>query len=331
MKITQIYNELRGKSSEYAFNTILVPNFHGVYLGVSSSGRPCLFIDSGEDKLQEPSMKTSHITLGLGVDYTVSVSGCTPRVMQLDSLLCESDEELDERTFISLVDGFLNTIGKGEIKRANLITFFLSVSKLFSITQAKDLESERQGLWGELFFMAKVKGFGFWFPFWHSEPTRKFDFSGGTKRLEVKTSIGNERVHQFAHRQVYSFGGEEIALTSILLRKEDSGLSLRKLIDSARDVISTEEELIKLARSERIAGMDNGELGPCFDDIEAENSLALFWAKEIPHFTMAEPSGVSQTHYRIDLTNAPCISQTEFEEWLSMWPKTVEHLERTIY
>ena len=152
MKITQIYNELRGKSSEYAFNTILVPNFHGVYLGVSSSGRPSLFIDTGEDKLQEPSMKTSHITLGLGVDYTVSVSGCAPQVMRLDSMLCESDEELDERTFLSLVDGFLNTIGKGEIKRENLITFFLSVSKLFSITQAKDLESWRQGLWGELFF-----------------------------------------------------------------------------------------------------------------------------------------------------------------------------------
>jgi hypothetical protein len=251
--------------------------------------------------------------------------------MRLDSLLCESDEELDKRTFLSLVDGFLNTIGKSEIERTSLIAFFLSVSKLFSISQAKDVEYERQGLWGELFFMAKVKGFSFWFPFWHSEPTRKFDFSGGTKRLEVKTSVGNERIHQFAHRQVYPFGEEEIALASILLRREDSGLSLRKLIDSARDVISTGKELIKLARSERIAGMDNSELGPCFDETEAEKSLALFWAREVPHFTMAEPSGVSQTHYRIDLSNATSIGQTEFEEWLSKWPETLRNLESAIH
>lgn len=320
MRIVELYNELKNNSSPHAFNTILVPNFQGVYIGASSSGRPCLFIDSGEQKLQEPSMKTSHITLSLGVDYEVSLSGCAPKVMRLDSLLCESDEKLDERTFLSLVDGFLNTIGKGKIRRTNLITFFLSVSKLFSISPAKDLESERQGLWGELFFMSKIRGFNFWFPFWHSEPTRKFDFSGETKRLEIKTSIGNERVHHFSHRQVYSFGEEEIALASILLRREDSGLCLRELIDSARGAVSNEEELIKLTRSERVAGMDtDNNSGPCFDETEAEKSLAIFWAKDTPHFTMAEPSGVSQTHYRIDLSNSLPVSKNDFEVWLSKW------------
>ncbi len=320
MTITELYNRLNDGRFENTFKAVSVPRFSGVYIGVSSSGQPCLFVEPKGEKFRGPSMKTSRVTLGIGRNYTISLSGSSPRIETLDSLICDSDEEVDKRTFISLIEGLLNDPAEGDIKRANLTAFFLSVSRLFSIPPAKDLGAEQQGLWGELFFMSRIKGFRFWFPFWHSEPTRKFDFSAPNLRLEVKTAEGNERIHQFSHRQVYPYGGEEIGLASILLRKEDTGLSLRKLIDSARDAISEEGQVIKLAKAERVSGMENSdEQGPSFDETEAERSLALFWAQDAPHFNMAEPEGVSQTHYRIDLSTAPAIPKEDLIEWLSKW------------
>ncbi len=320
MTITELYNGLKGSEFEHAFKVVSVPRFSGVYIGVSSTGQPCLFVESKGERFNGPSMKTSRVTLGIGRDYKISLPDSSPRTKTFDSLICESDEEVDRRTFISLIDGLLNDPTENYIKRADLTSFFLSVSRLFSIPPAKDLGAERQGLWGELFFMSRIRGFKFWFPFWHSEPTRKFDFSASNLRLEVKTAVSDERIHQFSHRQVYPYEGEEIGLASILLRKEDTGLSLRKLIDSAKESISEEEHVIKLAKAERVSGMENNdELGPFFDETEAERSLALFWARDAPHFNMAEPAGVSQTHYRIDLSTAPAIPLEDLINWLSKW------------
>ncbi len=320
MNIEDLFSQLKGDNFEHTFKVVPISGFLGSYIGVNTSGWPSLFVDCSLDKSLGPSMRTTHISLQLGNEYKISISGMPPIIEKLDLLICESNVDIDVHTFLSLIGGFLGFIHDNKIKRSDLLTFFLSVSKLFSINPSNDVITERQGLWGELFFMSQVKGFKFWLPYWHSEPSRKFDFSSSDKRVEVKTTTGSERIHQFSHRQVYSFEGEEIIVASIMLRYEDSGISLRDLLNIAKNNINSESDLVKLVKAERISKMESqDELGPIFDALEAERSLSLFWANKIPHFGEPEPSGVSKTHYQIDLSTTPCINIPDLDDWLSKW------------
>jgi hypothetical protein len=318
MSILELYLRLKNRQIEHNFEVTPIDVFPGTYLGINSDGWPAFFSDPSPNMSRGPLMRTSHVTLGLGIDYVISILGQSPLTVRLDSLVCESNEDLDRHVFLSLLEGFLGFLQERKIKRSELVDFFLSVSRLFSITPANDFREERQGLWGELFFMSRVKGFKFWLPYWHSDPSRTFDFTNNNKRIEVKTSVRSERIHHFSHRQLYSFGEEEIVIASIMLRKEEAGVSLKTLIDLARGEVSNESQLIKLARAVRMSRMeDSNEEGPLFDETEAEKSLAFFWAKDSPHFGMPEPAGVTQTHYRVDLSTAPTIELADIEVWLT--------------
>jgi hypothetical protein len=198
--------------------------------------------------------------------------------------------------------------------------FFRALVRLFAIPAARDLGSERQGLWGELFTMRSLLGYAFWAPYWHTEPNRRFDFSANGKRVEVKTTSGGPRVHHFAHRQAFALAGEKIVIASLIVSPDDVGLTLRDLVEECRQAIAGTPEFLRLERVVRRAGMDDpAEIGPAFDTAGALASLAWFDSVEIPHFQVPEPPGVSDTRYRVDLSTAPRLELDYISTWLGQW------------
>ncbi len=168
--------------------------------------------------------------------------------------------------------------------------------------------------------MSRVRGFRFWAPFWHSEVTRHFDFSCGRNRVEVKITTRQERMHHFSHRQIYAIEGEEIVVASIVAAEDDSGLSLRKLIDDRRRALLGTPDYLKLEKAVHQAGMESStETGPVIGAAEAEENLGWFRSVDIPHFRVPEPAGVTETRYRVDRSSAPRVTAVEFDEWLRLW------------
>ena len=223
------------------------------------------------------------------------------------------------RTFLLLVEAFLTRQEAG-VDRHALTSFFRSMDRLFAVTPAKDLQAERRGLWGELFMMSRVKGFRFWSPFWHSEVTRRFDFSCGRNRIEVKMTTRPERMHHFSHRQIYAIEGDVIIIASIVAAEDDSGLSLRELIDDCRSALLGMPDYLKLEKAVRQACMESStEFGPVIDAAEAEENLAWFRSIDIPHFRVPEPTGVTETRYKVDLSTAQRVTAMELDEWLRPW------------
>lgn len=319
MSLDELYKQLRGAPSGHAFTVISVPNYENVYLGIDKANRPSMFIRTGQRSAETP-LRTTHVSLQLGGTYKIAPVGETSREERLDALRCEASSASDAETFLLLVAAFLARYEDEEIDRDRLVAFFGSMIRLFSMAPAHDLEQERQGLWGELFLMRTVEGFKFWIPFWHDETNRKFDFSVPSKYVEVKTTIGTERIHHFSHRQIYALYGEEIMIASLLLRKEEAGVSLRTLVQQAREAISGTEHYLKLELAVRRAGMEAfDEQGPIYDATEARQNLAWYRSVDAPHFQMPEPLGVSQTNYRVDLSTAPRVREEVMSNWLSKW------------
>lgn len=319
MSVNEIYRRLKNNPSGHVYTVASIPGRDNVYLGSDTAGHPCLFVTASE-RMSDPPLRTAQVSLQLSQEYNIALDEGQARRQSLHAMFCESLDKTDLESFLTLIEAFLARYQGKQIEGEHLSLFFRSMVKLFSVTQARDLQAERQGLWGELFMMRQTRGFRFWAPFWHSEVTRLFDFSNGQKMVEVKTVVGQLRIHHFSHRQIYAVGGEEIVISSLLLREEDAGLSLRVLIDECRESLLGTSAFLKLERAVRQAGMEDSDVvGPKFDAAQAETLMYWFRSTDAPHFRMAEPPGVSETRYKVDLSTAPVLPHNEFEQWIDTW------------
>ena len=318
MTISALLADLRINPSGHAYTARAVPGWTDVYLGVSISGQPCLFV-TADGQSSDPPLRTAKVALRLSQEFNLDVGSGASRHL-LHSLSCESSQRVDVETFVTLVEALLARYQGTSIEGADLTAFFRSLVRLFSVPAVRDLAAERQGLWGELFVMRQLRGFGFWAPRWHSEVTRAFDFSAATRRVEVKTTAGAQRVHQFSHRQIRALPGEEIVIASVLLREDDAGVSLQTLIGDARNALLGTPDFLKLETAVRRAGMEDSAIsGPAYDLGAARGLLAWFRADEAPQFRMPEPPGVSETRYKVDLSTAPQLAEGELHMWLDQF------------
>ncbi len=319
MSLEELLSELRGRPSGHAFTVVPVPESQGVLLGIDVNSHPVLFVRA-EASAVEPPLRTNKVSLHVGKSYSLAYLGESPRVELLHALQCETSDSGDVETFLLLAEAFLVRHDAYGVDRQAMTSFFRSMVRLFAITPAKDLQAERLGLWGELFVMSRVRGFRFWAPFWHSEVSRRFDFSCGHNRVEVKITTRPERTHHFSHRQVYALESDEIMVASIVASEDDSGLSLRHLIDKCRSALRGTPDYFKLEKAVRQAGMEfSSEIGPVIGATEAEQGLAWFRSVDIPHFRVPEPPGVTETRYRVDLSTAPRVTSTDLDQWLTLW------------
>ena len=319
MSLATLLSELRDRPSGHAFTVAPILGRKAFLLGVDTTGHPVLFVQA-EAGAVEPPLCTNKVSLHIGQSYSLAGMDDTPRTELLHALRCETSDITDVETFLLLVEAFLARQEAGGIDRQGLTSFFRSMVRLFAVTPAKDLQAERLGLWGELFMMSRVRGFGFWAPFWHSEATRRFDFTSGRNRVEMKITTRPERIHHFSHRQIYAIEGEEIVIASIIAAQDDSGLSLRQLIQDCRSALLGTPDYLKLEKAVRQAGMESSsETGPAIGAVEAEESLAWFRSVNIPHFRVPEPAGVTETRYKVDLSTAPRVTAIEQDDWFSSW------------
>ena len=319
MSLAELLSELRDRPSGHAFTVAPVPGNESVLLGIATTGHPVLFV-LAEAGAVEPPLRTNKVSLHIGQSYSLAGMEDSPRAELLHALHCETSDSADVETFLLLAEAFLARLEAGGLDRHALTSFFRSMVRLFEVTPAKDLQAERRGLWGELFMMSRLRGFRFWAPFWHSEVTRRFDFSSGRNRIEVKITTRPERMHHFSHRQIYAIEGEETVVASIVATEDDSGLSLRQLIEDCRGALLGTPDYLKLEKAVRRAGMESStEPGPVIGAAEAEESLAWFRSRDVPHFRVPEPPGVTETRYTVDLSTAPRLTTVELDEWLRPW------------
>jgi hypothetical protein len=317
--LPQLLEHLKERPTGHSFTAAPIEEREGIYLALDQSAHPCIFLRAAE-RLAGAPIRTSGLLFLPNEEYVLTFENGPAARGRYHLLACLSSQGSEVESFLVLVQAFLlqpATASRDE----GMARLFQSLVRLFAVPPARDLRAERQGLWGELFLMSRVRGFEFWAPYWHSEPTRVFDFLGDSRRVEVKTALGPERVHHFSHKQVYGKAGEEILIASLLLEEDKNGLSLSDLIADCRERLRESPHCLKVERAARQAGMvGTVNMGPSYNPISAERSLAWFKANDIPHFRLPEPVGVSETRYKAELSNAPPLSPMELDAWLSDWP-----------
>ena len=319
LSVRSLLTTLNKRPTGHVYTAARIDGWNNVYLAVDGAGHPYLMVET-EDFLGAPMLRAAKVSFKPSQVLTVTVDGITSTGRIFHTLVCESSDQSDVTYFLILIEAFIASRSGEAISGNDLATFFRHMVRLFAAKPTGDLESRRQGLWGELFVMRKVRGYRFWAHCWHGAVTGLFDFSAKRRHVEVKTALSDRRIHHFSHRQIWEEEGEQIIIASLLLRGDTDGLSLRELINDCRVALRGTPDYLKLEFAVRYAGMDDDSIvGPQFDANRAEQELLWFKAKDAPHFRVPEPSGVSETSYKVDLTKATPISTDELFRWLDDW------------
>jgi len=312
-----VLNDIKSnrKSSVYSVTKF---NSDKVFVGLDHDDRPCVFISVSSIE-QFPSIKTTQIKVEFSKKYSLLLSGSQKKDGIFHGIFCLSKEKIDINTFISVMEYVLLELGDN-VSVESMNSIFRSLVNLFSIKPSQDYITERRGLWAELYFMKHYTGFNFWIPSWHSEPTRLFDFSRQRKRIEIKSTIRSERIHEFSHGQLLAPPSEKILIVSFMLQEDDSGLSLKSLVEQARTTLVGTPHILKLQKAIRVANMlETEEEGPKFNESYTIRKIGWFDSKDVPKFPILEPQGVSGTHYKSDLTHATSLSSDEVGTCIHDW------------
>ena len=253
---------------------------------------------------------TKHLKLFINHQFTITINGkSNQRKISLLVLNEASEKHIDIfiRISLSMADN---------LDEEKLLKHFLELKDVFS-NDKKISKTELEGMFGELFVMYALKtNYGIDISIhYQKEDRRKFDFNlTDKKKIEVKTTLKSERIHHFLHQQLDS-DKYDIRVISVMLQKDDAGMSLLKLINKCKNLFSTYFTII-LHLELITKNVDDIELDEMrFNLRYANHNMKIFDALKIPRLNEKDIEGVFNVEYDVDLTNTQNESIEKFINW----------------
>lgn len=284
-----------------------------LYYGLDRNANYVFAIESLKPR-QSPSLqKTKSLILGYNLPCRLTLNRVEVRkVMHLMTCLSRSEEE--HLAFIRLTESFAGSFGE---QRQDVASLFSCLVSLFASENSVRSEKELRGFYAELFTIKFFHEQGVDLSeFWQKRDRLKFDFSiSARKRIEVKSTLGENRTHHFKHEQLIA-DICEIYVISYLLREDDQGLSLWDLINDIRHI--AHNSFATLLYIERfLKGIPQETLEHVkFDQEYTRQHLKIYNVLDIPKFDSPQPDGVSQTEYDSTLSTINDTDILQVVEWI---------------
>lgn len=283
------------------------------YYGRTKEGYTVFLIRSNNPNSRSISQKTKHLFLGTNTMCDVTIDGNKQQSNVFDVMICFAGKQDEIISFIQLTDVY--TLSNNETP-ISIQVFFESLKYLF-LNSTKIPKSELQGLFGELFFMDYIQNEEFDIvKYWQSTDRMKFDFSlTESKKIEVKTTTLPNRIHKFRHEQLVS-DIYDTWIVSIMLRKDDKGLSLYKLTERLKRKnpanLYFHTRITNILKNFTIDELEEIK----YNEDYIKQNIGFFQTKDIPKFPIKEPEGVSNAEYDSDLSNLNSSEFDKIKKWI---------------
>jgi hypothetical protein len=163
-----------------------------------------------------------------------------------------------------------------------------------------------QGLWAELFLIESSIDPKILLSFWHNFPDEKFDFSAGREKIEVKSTSGSERIHEFSSEQLSPPLDIQVLVASLFTSQNNSGKSIQDLMRSISSRIQDDGNLLEkmnLVVSKTLGNSLEQSVKIKFDYEVSKSSLRFYKHQDISKVEKVYiPAEVSGVRYRSDLS-----------------------------
>lgn len=286
--------------------------YNNFYWGKGPNGEIVYAFESINKNLQPLFQVTKYLTLYLNTIFDVEEEGIK-RKLALSMIVLKSDEKKYINIFIRLTQSITCNLNE-----ENLLNYFLNLKDLFSNSK-KVSDLELQGLYGELFTMYFLKiSYNLDIStYYQSEDKRKFDFSiTERKKIEIKTTLKPERVHHFLQEQL-NIQRYDIKIVSLMLQKDDKGLSLLELINNCKNIFSSNLSVL-LHIEKTIKNIDDIQLENLkFNYDYSKDKFKIYDALNIPRLKEKTEEGVFNVQFDSDISTSQATDISYFISWLN--------------
>lgn len=311
--IQEILDKISSISNDNQEYVVFEDDTNKCYFGKDKTGHIAFLIESSSPNISPLCQETKSLSFVFNKRCKLVCNGeCKRKVMH--ALTCKEQDRDKLETFLRLTKSFSSLdSGADQYYFAKL---FSSLSALFD-KQHKISEKELQGLFSELYVILYFNSVGCDIARqWQSRSRMKFDFSfDKRRRLEIKSTLKSERVHHFKHEQLRS-ELYDIKLASVMLRKNDFGISLFEVVEKIREIYADNFALM-LHIDNTISQIDDDLMrGLKYDEIYLKENIRFYDAKDVPHFNEKTPEGVFNAEYDCQLDASPYLSIDEIKNWI---------------
>jgi hypothetical protein len=310
LDLERIFNTLEAPtrvSNGASYSAYPIPNIESHRLAKGTDGAPSLLVsvtDSGQ--VRPVPVVLEHLRVQHDVDCVISLLDGTTARGRFTVISCTDADRTLHAYFLRVASAIVMSLGA--------TPSVLAVSQLISgLTElfhamAESPRKSVQGLWAELFLIARSREPSVLIRAWHVNREDRYDFNAASQRVEVKSASGRVRLHHFSLEQLNPPAGTSVLIASVFVEPAGAGTSLGELADRVRDRVGNSPEL--LLRVDRTVTLTLGcnwrqALEERFDWELAQGSVEFFESWAIPAVGPGVPAGVSEVRFRSDLTGRP--------------------------
>lgn len=309
MDVVSKFNELKSNVGEQVHDFVLFKYTEMLFVGIDNKKNCVVICKSNKPGRSSLRQRTKLISIECNMQVNYVVDGREENG-KVHIIRCYTTSEKEQEIFIELAPLFDEASIQEDQEEALLET--VSILASFFANKIEPSDSELQGLYAELYTIKKYQANLRLSEYWQSRDRMKFDFSiSDTLKIEVKSTLKNERKHHFRHDQL-AHEMFDIYVVSYMLRHDDAGLSLFELIDITKPLISNDprrllilEKYLKNTSELRLRQFR-------FNEQITEKKRQIYRASDIPRFVEDTPVGVTNAEYDCNLDSAKAIDEEEF-------------------
>jgi hypothetical protein len=297
------FEELAPATSPNSFNAVRLGGKRHDYLGKDQQGAPVFLVADEGEPMYRPIVQHRHLSAAFCMLCRLNVDAAE-LVGKFALIRFEGNAPELHELFIRCVRAAIADLPAS----AQTPDIEARVTRLLSLFRALARPAGREisGVWAELFCIASSGNVPVAVDRWHNDNAEAFDFSWGQGRLEVKSTVGALRVHDFSLEQLQPPNVGSGYVASLVLKASNAGegvLGLAKRIEVQLhgDVALQAKLWALLVQS---LGSDFSEtLDRRFDFDIAARQLTMFRMEDIPSLPSISDSRISSVRFRADLSS----------------------------
>lgn len=278
----------------------------------NQDGMQCIFIKNNEEKTVSNNSNTDNLSIQMnsllnkdGKDYYFHI------------ITSKLNDSFYKEQFKVIFDYLFKKIDK-PISDFELTSLILSLEEFFKITPDVDTRKLQIGVYGELLFIKYLydEGYNEIVNKYHQNFYTKHDIEITDKtRIEIKTTAGDKRIHNFGHQQIYR-PDLDLYVGSLLIEPVEKGFSLFELFQEVINIYSNPDFILSLQKMMKRCNVNNDNHGIQVSYNKAIDDIRIFNSKDLPKFEIKEPKGITNVHYDVDCSFANNIEIDTFINYL---------------
>lgn len=303
MDIYLDFLDLPCAASAVEFKAIRLSPKRQDFLAKASDGSPVFLLHDSSAIEYSPSISLKNMS----VQFHSTCRVCTNSSMLEDQFAVVTCEDSVPELYELFVRCFAAAVERLPIS-ANTRELNECVRSLLDLFRALSSPSSREvtGLWAELYIIFSSCRIPQALSAWHVDRFDRFDFSWSFGRLEVKATVKELRVHEFALEQLQLPINGHGFVASILLQPLNGGVSV---LDLARRIEENVlgEPLLRQKLWQNVAsalGCDFSDaLDRQFDISYAERHILLYSMRDVPAPSQPSDARITSIRFRSDLSS----------------------------